>query len=156
MRLTVVLLSVTPLVAQETADSIMARVAETQARAIKLRTEYAFEEHIRVETRHLNGKLARKEIGDYFISPGVDNKIEKVEGQYWNKKTKQYVDFNAKEAPNKGSLDAGLIDGFRQDLLKNGKDGKSGDNDAGDLYPFTAESLKKYKFTLLGEIEVQG
>jgi len=167
MRLTIALLAATPLFAQETADSIMAKVGENQTRVIKLLSDYAYQEHIRVETRHFNGKLARKEIGDYAMAPGSENKVEKLEGQYWNKKTKQYVDFNAKEPPNKGSLDAGLIDGFRQDLLKSSNKPaskpdakKSGannsDEDSGDLFPLAAGQLKKYKFTLLGEIEVQG
>ena len=106
-RLTTLLLCTIPLLAQDstplTADAIMTRVAENQERALKLRNEYVYEQHIRVETRHFNGKLARKEIADYVSTPtpeGIDNKRLKLEGQY--RKKKQYIDFNAEPAPERG------------------------------------------------------
>jgi hypothetical protein len=159
MRLTIFLFSTIALLAQEaapiTAGAIMARVAENQERALKLRAEYVYEQHIRVETHHFNGKLARKEIADYVISPtpaGIDNKLQKIEGQYWKKKQKQYVDFNAEPAPDRDSMDGGMIESFRRELLRD----KSKDGIGGDLFPLTAEQQKKYKFELLGERVVQG
>jgi hypothetical protein len=158
LRLTIFLLSSACLFSQDaaplTADAIMARVAENQERALKLRAEYVYEQHIRVETRHFNGKLARKEIADYIVSPtpsGIEDKLQKIEGQYWNKKQKQYIAFNAESAPERDSMDGGMIESFRRELLRD----KSKDGIGGDLFPLTATEQKKYKFELAGEQVVQ-
>jgi hypothetical protein len=133
----------------------MARVAENQERALKLRADYVFEQHVRVETRHFNGKLARKEIADYISTPtpaGFENKLQRIEGQYWKKKQKKYLDFNAEPAPDRDTLDGSMIDSFRRGLLRD----KSKEGIGGDLFPMTAEQQKKYSFKLAGEQEVQG
>jgi hypothetical protein len=157
-RLTLLLCTV-PLLAQDsgplTADAIMARVAENQERVLRLRADYVFEQRVRVETRHFNGKLARKEIADYVSSPtpsGIDNKLQKIEGQYWKKKQKKYLDFNAEPAPDRDTLDGSMIESFRRELLRD----KSKEGIGGDLFPMTAEQQKKYSFKLAGEQEVQG
>jgi hypothetical protein len=158
-HLLTILLCAVPLLAQDspplTADAIMARVAENQERMLKLRAEYAFEQRVRVETHHFDGKLARKETADYVTSPtpaGIDNKLRKIEGQYWKKKQKKYLDFNAEPAPDRDTLDGGIIDSFRRELLRD----KSKEGIGGDLFPMTAEQQKKYAFKLAGEQEVEG
>jgi hypothetical protein len=158
-RLAILIVSTVPLFAQDptplTADAIMARVAENQQRVLKLRAEYVFEQRVRVETHHFDGKLARKEIADYVTSPtpaGIDNKLQKIEGQYWKKKQKKYLDFNAEPAPDRDTLDGSLIDSFRRELLRD----KSKEGIGGDFFPMTAEQQKRYAFKLAGEQEVEG
>jgi len=43
-----------------TVEEIMARVAANQDRAEKARTAFVYEQHIKVSSRHTNGKLIRE------------------------------------------------------------------------------------------------
>ncbi|MGO8816719.1 MAG: hypothetical protein ACLQVG_18940, partial [Terriglobia bacterium] len=51
------------------AEAIMARVAANQDRAVKLRAEYIYRQHIQVAIHRTNGKLAREEKADYVVTP---------------------------------------------------------------------------------------
>ena len=51
------------------AESIMARVAANQDRSEKLRSQYIYQQHIRVASRKTNGKVLREETTDYHVVP---------------------------------------------------------------------------------------
>ena len=51
------------------AENIMARVAANQDRSEKLRSQYIYQQHIRVASRKTNGKVLREETTDYRVVP---------------------------------------------------------------------------------------
>lgn len=152
-RLVAFLLAGGCLLAGESADAIMARVAENQERAIQLRAQYLYQQRVNIATRHTNGRLARQETAEYLIAPtpsGIEKKLQKLDGKYSLKG--RGVDFHGEPAPERDSLDGELVNDFRNDLLNGG--GKDGI--ARDLFPFTAKEQKKYRFELAGEEMAEG
>jgi hypothetical protein len=135
------------------AATIMARVAANQDRAEKLRKDYVYQQHVRVVTRKMNGKLAREESTDYLVAPtpdGVKKEVARIDGRYWHKG--RYIDFHSDPAPEADSLDADLVRDFRDDLVNsNSKDGLDR-----DLFPLTSDQQKDYDFELLGKQTVHG
>lgn len=133
---------------EPTAATIMAKVAENQDRAEKLRKGYVYQQHIRIATRKTNGKLAREETTDYLVAPtpdGVKKEVKRVEGRYWHKG--RYIDFHSDAVPETGGLDGSLVQSFRDDLLNS--DSKDGLDH--DLFPLTSEEQKDYRFEVLGK-----
>ncbi|HET7893079.1 MAG TPA: hypothetical protein VFL34_16245 [Candidatus Sulfotelmatobacter sp.] len=144
--------SLTPSAEQPlTADAIMARVAANQDRSDALRKQYVYRQHIRIATRRSNGKVQREESADYDVIPAPDDtkkELKLLTGRYWNKG--KYEAFQGQPVPGTGSLDGGLIEGFRDDLLNE----KTKDGLAKNLFPLTSEEQKTYEFKLLGrEVE---
>lgn len=144
--------SLTPSAEQPlTADAIMARVAANQDRSDALRKQYVYRQHIRIATRRSNGKVQREESADYDVIPAPDDtkkELKLLTGHYWNKG--KYEAFQGQPVPGTGSLDGGLIEGFRDDLLNE----KTKDGLAKNLFPLTSEEQKTYEFKLLGrEVE---
>ena len=140
-------------IAAQSADEIMARVAQNQDRAMQLRADYVYRQHIVVETRRPNGKLMRREVADYDVAPtpsGIEKKLSKIEGRYFKKG--KYLEFQGEPIPEKDSMDGDFVFDFRDDLLNE----KTKDGLAHDLFPFTSDEQKKYRFKLLGEETVQG
>jgi hypothetical protein len=136
-----------------TADAIMARVAENQDRAQKLRSEYVYRQRVTIKLRKKHGKLMREETADYEVVPsptGNQKVLKRLEGRYWHKG--KYMAFHGEPVPGADSLDGDLISDFRSDLTND----KSKDGLARDLFPLTTEEQKKYQFTLLGEKTHQG
>jgi hypothetical protein len=130
-----------------TVDEIMARVAANQDRAEKARTSFVYEQHIKVSSRHTNGKLAREETTDYLVTPtetGIDKKLEKINGRYWHKGA--YLTYDEERPGDAEGLDGSLVRDFRDDLAND----KSKDGIAKDLFPLTSEGQKQYTFTLVG------
>lgn len=135
------------------AEAIMARVAANQDRAVKLRAEYIYRQHIQVAIHRTNGKLAREEKADYVVTPtpaGTKKELTHIEGRYLKKG--QYLDFEGKPVPERDSLDGDLINDFRDDLASD----KSKDGLGCDLFPLTTEEQKKYRFDLTGEDTFRG
>jgi hypothetical protein len=125
----------------------MARVAANQDRAEKARTGFVYEQHIKVSSHHVNGKLAREEATDYLVTPnetGIDKKLEKINGRYWHKGS--YLTYDTERPEDEEGLDGSLVRSFRRDLSEN----KSKDGLAKDLFPLTSEEQKQYTFTLAG------
>jgi hypothetical protein len=138
-----------PLSAQE----IMTRVAANQDRAEKLRGEYIYQQHIRVVSRHTNGKLAREETVDYLVTPtpdGIKKDLRRIEGRYCRKG--KCHDFHSQPAPDSDSLDHDLVQDFRDDLTND----QSKDGLARDLFPLTTKEQKQYHFERAGEEVVRG
>ncbi len=130
-----------------TADAIMARVAANQDRSDALRKQYVYCQHIHIVTHRSNGKVLREESADYDVVPapdGTKKELKLLTGRYWNKQ--RYETFQGQPVPGTGSLDGGLIEGFRDDLLNE----KTKDGLAKDLFPLTSEEQKAYEFKLLG------
>ena len=126
----------------------MKQVAAHQDEAQKARTEYLYDQHVKVVIRRTNGKLAREEVSDLTVTPtakGVERKEQSVSGRYWKKG--RYLDFHGKPIPDSGGLDGSLAETFKDDLFdENSKDGL-----AKDLFPLTTENQKDYRFELAGE-----
>lgn len=133
---------------QLTADEIMTRVATNQDRAENLRSQYVYEQKVRVASRRTNGKLARMETTTYSVFPtptGVEKHVKAVEGRYWDKGA--YIDFHGEPVPNLDSIDGDLVhDILREDLA----DDKSKSGLGHDLFPLTTSEQKKYRFKLAG------
>ena len=131
-----------------TADEIMRKVAANQDRAERLRSEYVYEQKIRVVSRRTNGKLARTETTIYSVTPtasGVEKKLKTIEGRYLHKNA--YIDFRGEPVPEADSIDGGLVHGMFRDELADDK-AKNGLNR--DLFPLTTSEQEKYRFTLAG------
>ena len=130
-----------------TADAIMARVAANQDRSDALRKQYVYCQHIHIVSHRSNGKVLREESADYDVVPAADGtkkELKTITGRYWSKG--EYETFQGQPVPETGSLDGGLIEGFRDDLLNE----KTKDGLAKDLFPLTSEEQKAYEFKLLG------
>src|ERR1700693_587958 len=70
-----------------TAESIMARVAASQDRSEKLRSQYVYQQHIHVASRKTNGKILREETADYHVVPkpaGTERTLQRLTGRYWH------------------------------------------------------------------------
>jgi hypothetical protein len=131
----------------------MRRVAENQDRAQVERNKYVYQQHIRVDIRRTNGKLAREENADLLVLPaakGSTRRTESLKGRYW--KHGRYIDFNGDPAPDSDGLDGSLAKSFREDLISD----DSKDGMAKDLFPLTTDEQKNYKFKLEDETVVSG
>lgn len=126
----------------------MARVAANQDRSEDLRKQYVYRQHTHILTHKPKGRLLREETADYNVVPtadGTQKELKLLTGKYWSKG--KYETFQGEPVPESGGLDAGLINGFREDLMNE----KSKDGMAKDLFPLTTEGQKDYEFKLLGE-----
>ena len=136
-----------------TASEIMARVAANQDRTEKLRSEYVYQQHIRIVTRRTNGKLAREETTDYQVIPtpeGTKKDLQRIDGRYWHKGN--YLEFHSEPRPEPDSLDGDLIQDFRNDFSND----QSKDGLGHNLFPLTSEEQKRYRFELAGEESLRG
>ena len=135
------------------ADDIMKKVAANQDREQKDRLAFVYESHIKVQTRHTNGKLAREEIIDYIVTPtpkGIEKKTQAFKGTSCKKGN--CVDFNTEPGPDSENLDGSLVKSFRDDLTQT--DSKDGLDK--ELFPLTTDGQKDLAFELAGEKEVSG
>jgi hypothetical protein len=142
-------------------DAIMAKVAENQERAEKVRTAYLYKQRIVVTSRRTNGKLMCEEKTDYQVLPsgtGIQKEQTRFEGKLWHKhRYVTYVSESDEKSATKitpsevsidlgDSLDVGLVRDFRDDLAND----KTKDGLGKDLFPLTAEEQKQYEFQLVG------
>jgi hypothetical protein len=135
-----------------TADAIMARVAANQDRSEALRKQYVYRQHIHILT-HKSSRVLREETADYEVLPtpdGTQKELKLLTGRYWSKG--KYETFQGEPVPGAGSLDGGLIQGFREDLSNE----KTKDGLAKDLFPLTSAEQKDYEFKLLGRETQEG
>jgi len=135
------------------AESIMARVAANQDRSEKLRSQYIYQQHIRVASRKTNGKVLREETTDYRVVPkpeATERTLQQMAGRYWH--GGKYVEFTGEPVPAEDSTDGELVHSFREDLTND----DSKDGLARDLFPLTTEEQKNYQFRLIGEEIFEG
>ena len=136
-----------------TAESIMAAVAVNQDRAEQLRSQYTYQQYVHVATHKPRGKLVREESAEYRVTPTPDStekKLEQLTGRYLTKG--HYVDFAGQPVPDAESVDAQLVQQFRDDLGNT----KSKDGLAKDLFPLTTDEQKELVFRLVGEEMMDG
>ncbi len=136
-----------------TADAIMARVAANQDSSEKLRSQYIYQQHIKVTSRKKNGKVLREETADYRVVPKPDHTervLQQLTGRYWH--GGRYVDFSGEPAPEAESTDGELVHDFRDDLIRD----DSKDGLARDLFPLTSDEQKNYKFRLIDQEPFEG
>lgn len=136
-----------------TADRIMARVAENQDRAEKMRAEYVYRQQLHIVLKKPHGNLTREETALYHMLPtpeGTQKDLEKITGRYRLKG--KYLDFEGLPIPETDGLDAQLIQEFRDEFTN----AKSKDGLAKDLFPLTSEEQKELVFGLVGEEEMDG
>ena len=136
-----------------TADRIMARVAENQDKAEKLRSEYIYEQRVRIVLHKPHGKLTREETANYHVTPSAEaseKKLEKLTGRYLAKG--KYLDFEGEPVPEPDSLDGQLVQQFRDDFVNS----KTKDGLAKDLFPLTSAEQESMEFRLVGEETVDG
>lgn len=120
-----------------TADEIMARVAENQERAQKLRSEFVYQQKLLIRLRDGKGKLVREEADEYAVTPIADGTRKELTA--------------SRKFGRPGKLaegDAELVDDLRDDLTN---DQKAKDGLGRKLFPLTAQEQRKYKFQLAGE-----
>jgi hypothetical protein len=135
------------------AGAIMARVAANQDSSEKLRSQYIYHQHIKIITRKTSGKVLREETADYHVIPKPDHTertLEQLTGRYWH--NGKYENFSGEPVPEPDSTDGELIRQYREDLTNH----ESKDGLAKDLFPFTSEEQKNYKFRLLGQEPFEG
>jgi hypothetical protein len=120
-----------------TPEDIMARVAENQNRAEKLRSEFVYQQKVLIRLRDGKGKLVREEVDEYVVTPTPDG-------------TKKELT-SSRKFGRPGRLaeeDADLAKDLRHDLTN---DRKAKDGLNRKLFPLTAEEQRRYRFQLAGE-----
>lgn len=135
--------------ADETAESIMARVAANQERAEAARSQIVYRQYTFVRLLRTNGKVSREEKRTYTVTPtadGTGKHLDSFWGQY-EKGGKLYpYDKPGFEYKNT-DIDGELIDELTDDLVN---DKKSKDGLSSDLFPLTTKEQTNYTFRLAG------
>lgn len=154
-----------PLLAQETADTIMARVAANQDRSEAERSRYVYVQHARVVSR--KGETIRcEEVTDSRVTPsasGSEQKLLKLDGRLLRKG--KYVTYTAlpggKKQADQDALtieiggefgDRDLVESMRSELTNT----QTKDGLGADLFPLTLKSQSNYRFHLIGQEKIRG
>ncbi len=155
MRLISLLLALSIPAAAQTADEIMARVADNQNRAEQARTGFVYRQQILVRLQRSDGKLAREEDREYTVTPqadGADRNMVHFAGKFGVKgKVFPFTDpgYHYKDTDIDADLAGSLADEF-------GGDSKTRDGINSDLFPLTANKQKYYRFRLAGQENYRG
>lgn len=139
----------------ETADSIMARVAENQRRAQEMRTAFTYHQSVMIRFNRSNGKLAREEYHEFNVTPtprGFKKEETLFRGKYAEHGKEIAFDTPGYEHKNL-DLDANLANDLLNDFTN---DKKSRDGIDKDLFPLRPKQQKKYNFRLEGTEEYRG
>lgn len=139
---------------QQTADMIMARVAENQDRAQAERESMVYQQDVLIRLHRSNRKLAREESYQFVVTPtrdGISKERKSFSGKYESKGRLVAYDtpgYEYKEMDIDGELAQDLVESFTND--------KSRDGISHDLFPLRREELDKYRFTLAGRQNYRG
>ncbi len=139
----------------ETADAIMARVAENQNRAQEMRTAFVYHQNVMIRLQRSNGKLAREEYSEFTVTPtatGTQKQRTLFRGKFADHGKE--IEFDQPASEHKSvDIDAdianSLLDSFTND--PNSKDGIDH-----NLFPLTSKLQRSYKFHLEGSEEYRG
>jgi len=137
------------------AGEIMARVAENQDRAERLRSAYVYRQHIDMRLRNNDGRLLRQEVSEYTVMPAAEGFTKSLTAFSGRCEVKgQFVSYDkpGDDAPG-GAIDKELIDELREELTA---DRKARDGLAGDLFPLSTRQQVKYDFKLEGRESYAG
>ena len=139
----------------DTADSIMARVAQNQKLAQEMRSAFVYHQNVLIRFNRTNGKLAREEYHEYTVTPsakGFNKEQTLFRGKYADHG--KVVDFDKPGYEHKNiDLDADLANDLLNDFTN---DQKARDGIESDLFPLGPEQQKKYNFRLEGTEEYRG
>ncbi len=133
----------------EPAAQVMARVADNQDRAEKLRASYIYDQNVLIRLHRGNHRLAREEIREYVVAPtpnGTEKKMARFAGKY--ESHGRYIEYDKphytyKDVDIDGELASDLAEEFTSDK-------KSRDGVAADLFPLTAGKQQRYTFQMQG------
>jgi hypothetical protein len=137
----------------QTADEIMAKVAENQTRAEGARAGFVYRQDVLVRMKRNDGKLAREEDREYTVTPeasGVKREMVHFAGKYGvdGKEVAYSEPIEHHVGPHEGGgIDADVVDSLSKDF---GNDDKSRDGINQDLFPLTAKKQRHYVFSLAG------
>lgn len=134
----------------QTAQQIMARVAENQDRAEAARANYVYQQKILVRLLRGNGKLGREEDREYTVAPGpngITREMVHFSGKY-GVDGKEYPFSEPGQHYQDKDIDANITKNLADAF---GGDQHTRDGVNGDLFPLTARKQSDYKFTLTGE-----
>ncbi len=149
MRLNLLFLLLPALACAQTADQIMAKVAENQNRAEAARTGFVYRQNVLVRLKRTNGELAREEDREYTVAPtpdGVKREMVHFAGKYGvNGKVTSFAEPGEKYKD--ADIDADLAKSLAEDF-GNDKDSRDGVNM--DLFPLTTKKQQSYTFKLAG------
>src|SRR5262245_20253259 len=139
----------------QSAETIMARVAQNQDRAQDMRSAVVYNQNLFIRFKRSNGKVCREELREFSVSPtatGTKKDLTRFLGRYL--KDGKLVEYKEAGFHYKGfDLDADIITGLADEMAddKNSRDGL-----AADLFPLTSQEQKKYDFTLKGRENYRG
>jgi hypothetical protein len=154
MRLLAAVLFASTLVAQS-ADEIMAKVADRMESATEARRQYVYRQKVRSSLTRSNGQPARREAREYSVFPtekGTEKKIVFFHGEY--RKGKQTIVYSHPEPHHTDEgLDAELLTELTDDLV-NDKDSRDGIPHS--LFPLASKDLAYYQFVMKGETAFEG
>src|SRR6266852_1956192 len=103
---------------QETAQSIVAKVADNQDRAQQMRSAFIYQQSILLRFKRGNGKLAREEQREYTVTPtakGFNKNLVHFAGKYESHGA--FIDYNKPGYTyKKVDIDGELADDFIHDV----------------------------------------
>lgn len=143
------------LVRAQSADEIMARVAENQTRAEAARSSFVYRQDVLVRLQRSDGKLAREEDREYTVTPtadGVDREMVHFAGKY-GVKGKEYPISEPGEHYQDKDIDADVANHLANHF---GGDEDTRDGVNQDLFPLTAKKQRGYAFQLAGQENYHG
>jgi hypothetical protein len=150
MRLPFLLVLMPVLACAQTADEIMAKVAENQERAENARSGFVYRQNVLVRLKRADGKLAREEDREYSVAPepaGVKREMVHFAGKY-GVGDKVFPISEPGEKYKDTDIDADLAKSLADDF---GGDEESRDGINLDLFPLTAKKQRSYVFKKAGE-----
>ena len=139
----------------ESAEVIMAKVAQNQDSAQEMRSAFVYNQNLFIRFKRGNGKVCREELREFSVAPtakGTEKTLIRFLGKYL--KEGKLVAYAEPEFHYKGlDLDADLITGLAEEMAgdKDSRDGISA-----DLFPLTSQEQKKYDFALKGRETFRG
>ena len=141
----------------ETAETIMARVAENQDRAQAMRASYVYHQNVLVRANYTNGKMAHEQTAEYTVMPaehGIKRERTSFVGKYIDHgKVVEYHDPSEHTGHVHVQIDGEVCDDLVNDIT-NDKETKDGISK--DLFPLTASKQKNYIFHLDGTEDYRG
>lgn len=137
------------------AAEIMRRVAASQDEAFDNRSNFIFQQDVRVRFHRTNGKLAREEERQYTIAPSAKSftkTLVSFRGQY--EKDGRLIVYDKPGYTYKDvDIDGELIDDLTDDMVN---EQKSRDGISVDLFPLTSAQQAHYEFKLHGNEDYRG
>src|SRR6266478_5891186 len=139
----------------DTAESIMARVAENQDRAEQMRTSYVYHQNVLVRLQRYNGKFTREEYSEFTVTPNATG-TKKTRTHFLGKYAShgKVIDYDNPGYQYKAvDIDGPLAQSLADSMSNNDK---TKDGLAHDLFPLTAKEQKQYSFHLEGTQDYHG